>query len=118
MIKYLGPLQILIYRNAGRFQLDEYGENRIIKESILEAKQFDNSKPSWINTIIQRNRLSDEVGLVQWGVEDEIEYTKVEFDAPAPSSMWDWPTEIDPDNKYKIVSSYVTLTMDQKVIER
>ena len=83
-----------------------------MKESVISAKQFDNARPSWINTIVQSNLLADETGLVQWGVEDEIEYTTVDFDPPAPSSLWRWPSKTQPDNKYKIVSSYVTLTMD------
>ena len=29
-----------------------------------------------------------------------------------------WPTLEKPDNKYKVVSSYITLNMDQNVIER
>ena len=85
---------------------------------MISAKQFDNARPSWINTIVQSNLLADETGLVQWGVEDEIEYTTVAFDPPAPSSLWNWPSKTQPDNKYKIVSSYVTLTMDLNVIER
>ena len=32
--------------------------------------------------------------------------------------MSDWPTKDSPDRYYKITSSYVTLTMDQNVIER
>lgn len=55
---------------------------------------------------------------MQFGVEDEAEFTTIEFDAPAPSSMSQWPTKENPDVYYKVASTYVTLTMDQNVIER
>lgn len=35
LIKYLGPLRMLIWKNVGRFELDEYGEGRISKESVI-----------------------------------------------------------------------------------
>ena len=42
----------------------------------------------------------------------------MEFDIPQPSVMNKWPTKEKPDNWYKIVSSYITLTMGQTQIER
>ena len=35
MLDYLGPLQMLIWKNVGRFQLDEFGNRRIQKESVV-----------------------------------------------------------------------------------
>ena len=68
--------------------------------------------------MIKSNLLADEVEFLQYGIEDEVEFTTIEFDPPAPSSMSSWPTKNEPDNYYKITSAYVTLTMDQTVIER
>ena len=33
---------------------------------------------------------------------EEVEYTTVEYDAPAPSSMSEWPTKENPDTYYKV----------------
>ena len=55
---------------------------------------------------------------MQYGIADENEFTTVNFDTPAPSSMSKWPSDRESESKYKVVSSYVTLSMDQNVIER
>ena len=34
-IKYLGSLQMLIWKNVGSFQLDEFGNERVQKESLI-----------------------------------------------------------------------------------
>ena len=74
--------------------------------------QIDEYRPSWINTKITNNLLADETQFVQFGIEEEIEFTTIEFDPPAPSSMSSWPSRENPDNFYKIASSYITLEMD------
>ena len=58
---------MLIYKNVGRFSLDEYGEKRIDKDSVVTELQPDTLSASWINTIIERNLLSDESHLLQLG---------------------------------------------------
>ena len=58
---------MLIYQNVGRFQLDEYGEKRIVKESVVTQIQPDTERPSWINTVIESNLLIDETSLLQLG---------------------------------------------------
>ena len=62
--------------------------------------------------------LADETGFLQWGIADEEEFTTVQFDAPAPSFLSKWPDKKGSDNGYKVISSFVTLSMDQNVIER
>ena len=35
LIKYLGPIRMLIYKNVSRFQLDQFGDGRVQKESMI-----------------------------------------------------------------------------------
>ena len=98
--------------NAGSFQLDKFGDSRITKESKITRIQIDSDKPSWINTQVVSNLIADETQLIQFGVAEEDEFTTIEFGPPAPSSMTSWPTPEEPDNYYKISSSWVTLRMD------
>ena len=62
--------------------------------------------------------LADETGFLQWGIEDKEEFTSIRFDAPAPSFLRKWPSDKDSNDGYKVISSFVTLSMDQNVIER
>lgn len=55
---------------------------------------------------------------MQLGISEETEFTTIESEAPQPSSMSIWPSEQNPDEYYKITSSFVTLSMDQNIIER
>ena len=113
LIKYLGPLRMLTYKNVGSFQLDEFGHDRVIKESTMTQTQFDEHRPSWINTKMRYNLLADETQFLQFGIEEEVEFTSIEVDAPQPSSMSEWPHKDHPEERYyKIASSYITLTMD------
>ena len=65
-----------------------------------------------MNIEVQSNVLADETGFLQWGIADEQEFIKFNFDAAAPSSMSRWPTPEEPNKKYKVVSAYIALTMD------
>ena len=77
----------------------------------------DVQRPTWINSKIRSTELGDETQLLQYGIEDSVEFDRLEYDLPAPSSMKYWaPKEQADDFYYKIVSSYVTLTMDKDVI--
>ena len=40
---------MLFWRNEGRFQVDEYGDKRIQKESVISHMMFDTQAPNWIN---------------------------------------------------------------------
>ena len=64
LIEYLGPIQMLIYKNIGSFQQDEYGNERVKKESSISRIQVDEYRPSWINTKISNNVLYDETQFI------------------------------------------------------
>jgi len=57
-----------MYYNMGRFQLDEYQNQRIEKSSRVESVQFDEFRPSWIGAEIVINELADETTLIQYGI--------------------------------------------------
>jgi len=64
LIEYIGPSQMLLYYNVGRFQLDEFGERRIKKSSVVKPIQFDEYRPTWISNSITSNELADETGII------------------------------------------------------
>ena len=68
LIKYLGPIRMLIYKNVSRFQLDQFGDGRVQKESMISNVQVDEYRPSWINTKIRSNLLADESQFMQFGI--------------------------------------------------
>ena len=87
LLKYLDTLQMIIYYNAGEFQLDEFDQHRIRRSSYVHSIQIDPKRPNWIETTVQQNLLADETGFLQWGIADEEEYTTINFKEPRPSSM-------------------------------
>ena len=89
-----------------------------MKESIITNIQVDQHLSSWISTKLTSNLLADETQFLQFGFEEEFEFSTVEFENPVPSSFNVWPTKEKPDTYYKIVSAFLTLSMDQNVIER
>ena len=64
MLKYLGSLQMIIWSNSASFQLDAYGAESITKESQVTRIQIDEYRPSWINTKISSNLVSDETQFI------------------------------------------------------
>ena len=62
--------------------------------------------------------MADETGFLQYGIQDETSFTTFQIDPPAPSSMKNWPNEKGSDKEYKITSAWITLSMDQIVVER
>ena len=55
LIDYLGPIEMVIYKNEGRFVLDEYGEDKITKESKVTRIQMDEHRPQYIFTRLVTN---------------------------------------------------------------
>ena len=83
----------IIYYNQERFQLDQYGTTRIESYSTIRNIQTDQRTPQWINTVVNKNQLGDEIGYVQWGDEEEIEFNSVTFDPPRPSAWTEFPSK-------------------------
>ena len=66
-LDYLGACSLVVLYNQGIFKQDEFGENRIQKNSILHKVLFNPNNPNWIGASINRNSLSDEVDFLQYG---------------------------------------------------
>ena len=62
--------------------------------------------------------LEDEIELLQYGIEDEFEFYRVNYGGNGPSFMNKWPTKEEPDNKYKFASVWFELSQDEIKIER
>ena len=52
LIKYLGPIEMLVYSNSPGFLQDKYGDERVKKESSFTQILVDHEKPNWIKTEI------------------------------------------------------------------
>ena len=51
-------------------------------ESEITTMQVDEYRPNWVNTKIRQNVLQDETQFLQYGKEEEFEYTSFELDLP------------------------------------
>ena len=51
----------MIYKNNVRFDRENYSDV-VIKESLIEIRQFDYEKPNFFNSKIQMRSLTDDVG--------------------------------------------------------
>ena len=62
--------------------------------------------------------LNDEIEVLQWGQQEEVDYNSISFAAPKPSAWSKFPTTEKPYNKYKFGSVNLFLSPDQMVTER
>ena len=67
---------------------------------------------------MNKHQLGDEVGFVQWGDEEEFEFSSVTFETPRPTAWMDFPTNAQPENKYKFGSLWINLSPDLQVVQR
>ena len=111
-------MNMLIYFNQESFNQDEYGEYRIMRQSTIQNVQVDEYRPNYIFANIWKNQLGDEIEILQWGEEEELDFNHVEFDPPRPSAWARFPTEDEPDNRYKFSSIAFKFIQGSKVIER
>ena len=109
---------MLIYFNQESFNQDEYGEYRIMRQSTIQNVQVDEYRPNYIFANIWKNQLGDEIELLQWGEEEELDFNHIEFDPPRPSAWGRFPTTDEPDNRYKFSSIAFKFIQNSKVIER
>ena len=49
-IKYLGPLNMLVYFNQARFMQNEFNELSIYRHSVIENIQADEKRANWITS--------------------------------------------------------------------
>ena len=117
-IKYLGPMNMLVYFNQESFMQDEYGNARIGRFSTIRNIQTDEYRPNFIIGTVQKNSLQDESQVLQLGEEEEFLFNSVHFSNPRPSAWSGFPTDASPDTRYKFSSIAFTFGPDLNVIER
>ena len=64
--------------NQERFDLTEYGDKRIIKESAILSKAAPPHTPSYFISLLKQQELEDETDFVQFGQVDNLEYQYLE----------------------------------------
>ena len=64
--------------NRERFDLTEYGDKRIIRESTIMTKLLSPHTPSWFFSHLKFQEVEDETDLVQFGQVDNLEYFYLE----------------------------------------
>ena len=79
---------------------------------------MDEQRSTWLSAYVEKNVLEDEIEIVQYGIEDEFEFYRVNYATSGPSYMNKWPTKEEPDNKYKFASVWFELSQDESKIER
>lgn len=68
LLEYLNGLPVLIvYQNTARFNINQYGDQSIKKESVMTVRRS-NVENSWTRTRVRHNMLEDETGLLQLGI--------------------------------------------------
>ena len=70
--------EVYILFNQERFDLTEYGNKRIIKESTIIKKWAPPHTPSYFMSHLKLQEIEDETDLVQFGQVDNLEYYYLE----------------------------------------
>ena len=58
-IEYLGSPDLVIMSNSIRFDSTDYTDNKLVKETIFQNKQFDSQSPAFINSLISLHSMQD-----------------------------------------------------------
>ena len=109
---------MVVYFNEGTFQLDDFGQSRIKKRSVLKRMQVDETRPNWISTTVNKNLLIDGSNYLHYGLDDEAVFTTITFDPARPSASTAWPINPQSDNVYKFSSITLQFGQDRTLIER
>ena len=118
-LSYMGPLDIVIFMNSERFDQQVYGEDSIVKESVILHKQVDQNSPSWVSKVVSTSLLSDQTDFLQLGSSySRYFYSGFNDLNPQPSSWNKFPTEEDPFAQYKFCSVSFELDKNLRQINR
>jgi len=93
--------------------LEKFGEESIERFSTFSNVQFDEKTPSWIPFSMQRNLLSDQTSYLNWGQGSEERPYNILSQGPILPSAWTkYPTEENPDTKFKFASIFLQMSLD------
>ena len=117
-IEYLGPLDFVLYHTEEVFVPNGFDEHSIRSQSVIWNQQVDQFKPNWINTLIQKNQLSDETQIFQFGYSEDRDFHSFFSKLPEASAWNKFPSEQDPLSRYKFTSIEVNFSADQQYVNR
>ena len=109
---------MVILQNQGIFNQDEFGENRVRKNSMLHKLRTNPNQSNWRGAYINRNSLSDEVAFLQYGQKKVFDFNQMSFDSEEPSRHTTWPTKENPGSLYKLTSIWLEQGITERIIER
>lgn len=117
--EYLSNMSTVFWYNYGSFKQKEFGnDDRVSKKSNLEKYKTTENVATWRGASIHISQLQDETDFFQWGQFDEVEFQDFKIAELRPSSFKNWPTDDEPDNKYKFSSLVMYLDQDVTSFER
>ena len=87
---------------------NEFGDNRIVRNSELKSLWTVLDKPVWTETFIKTKVLIDELDFLQLGQQSEMDFETVEIGVASPTGQSIWPTKEDP-GLYKYNSMWLEL---------
>ncbi len=112
---FLTQPAIQFYFNQEKFNDQSYGEESIIGESELIFIQSSNSEPTWADFSLRTSQLNDETSFIQIGnAEESLFYGQYGKPEIRPSAWNEFPTEAEPNNKYKFTSLTIQINPDLK----
>ena len=120
VFEYLTNMATVAWYNFGTFKYADYDKSeRIAKQSSIISYKTKEKEQTWRAATLHLSELNDEIDFFQWGQIDNIEIEKFVFGSNFhPSSFKDWPTESEPNNRYKISSLVINLDSNVSIIER
>ena len=81
--------------------------------------QADEYRPNWLTSKIQKKALEDEVEYLQYGNINSDYYNNFMIDSNVRPSAWSkFPTQDNPNGKYKFTSLEITYSQDQLTFNR
>ena len=111
-VKYLETPDIVVYHNRGRLRSNYYDTEAVKRESIIRKVRFDPSSPTYFQTFINWNSLSDESAFLQLGQQTEQDFFDFSIGDQKPSKYYTWP------NNFKFTSIALYQSLDVEVTER
>ena len=108
---------MILYHNSERFDTQAYGENKIVRESVITQTQLDPNRPSWLPYRVEQQELNDESALLQYGQSDLSTFFQLETNSPLPSSENDDLIE-KPNGYYKMGSVEIIVKPTLQIIDR
>ena len=117
-IEYLGPIDLMLYYSEDKLAARSFGEEALSTQSSLRNTQVSENIPNWVKTLVERQILSDETQLIQFGYSEDTDFYKYSIEPPKTSAWNVFPTPENPLTRYKFTSFEVNFSPHLKTIYR